>query len=373
MKDLFTSAKLHQYAYASELYLVKTLEKFYSSKYIVYGAGSNIRAVINYLIRTQGIHIDYIVDKNPFIMEVEGISVISREAFSAINLNVENRWYALVSISEYGKNDELTDDINSYLYTTGITKVIKVDSQITAITKPDWYAFFMDNQNAFCRMMGVFADELSRKTYYEYIRAYLEGHAYSGETLAEENKYFMFDEGIIQHLDDEIWINLGAYYGDTICHYINQKDVFDQIYAVEGDTETAKKLRDNICLLPDNIQNKIEIVNQYFSEGENSLDDYFKEQRITYINMDIEGAERDVLQSGEKCIQKNRPVLAICVYHCKDDLIVIPNIISKMVDQYSFYLRKYPSLVGRYYNGYFQLNELVLYAVPNERIKKVVI
>lgn len=373
MKELFSSCKFNQYAYATELYLVKTLEKFNPGKYIVYGAGNNIRAVINYLVRTQNIHIDYIVDQNPSQTDIEGISVISCEKFSVLSKGAENRWYAFVSIGEYGNNKEITEDIERYLYSVGILKIIKIDSQVNAITKMDWYAFFMDNQELFCGMIDLFADELSKETYYEYIRAYLEGHAYQGKTLPEENKYFMFDEDVIEHLENEVWINFGAYYGDTICHYINQKDNFDQIYAVEGDTETAKKLENNISLLPENIQNRIEIVKQYFSKEENSLDNYFKDQRITYVNMDIEGAERDVLQSGKRCIQRNRPVLAICVYHCKDDLIVIPDIISKMVDQYSFYLRKYPSLIGGYYNGYFQLNELVLYAVPNERIKKSIV
>ncbi len=42
-----------------------------------------------------------------------------------------------------------------------------------------------------------------------------------------------------------------------------------------------------------------------------------------------------------------------------------------MVDQYTFFLLKYPSAVGEYFDGYFELNELVLYAVPNERVRNI--
>ena len=127
---------------------------------------------------------------------------------------------------------------------------------------------------------------------------------------------------------------------------------------------------ENITLLPLEFGNKIQIVNQYFGYKESTVDDYFADCRITYINMDIEGAEVDVIRSAQNVIRKNRPVMGICVYHKKDDLIVIPDMICKMVDQYSFFLRKYPSDVGEYFDGYFELNELVLYAIPNERLNK---
>ena len=182
----------------------------------------------------------------------------------------------------------------------------------------------------------------------------------------------MLEDGIIEHLDDEEWINFGAFDGDTIFYYINNNCKYKKIYAVEGDTEISKKLMENIALLPMEYRNKIQIVNQYFGCGEGyTIDDYFANHRITYINMDIEGAEVDVLKSAQRVIQKNRPVMAICVYHKRDDLIVIPRAICQMVDQYSFFLRKYPSAVGEYFDGYFELNELVLYAVPNERVRNI--
>lgn len=98
------------------------------------------------------------------------------------------------------------------------------------------------------------------------------------------------------------------------------------------------------------------------------MDNLFGGQRVTYINMDIEGAEKDALLSAQNVIKTNRPVLAVCVYHKKDDLFVIPDLICGMVDGYSFFLRKYPSQIGDYLDGYLELNELVLYAVPNERL-----
>lgn len=371
LKELFSSCKFETYTYTTELHMARVLGRQHGYKYIMYGAGNNARAVANYVVRNQGIHIEYIVDKKPQKEEIEGIPVVSCKAFSEINKRQNNKWCALVSIGEYGFGDEVTEDIDRYLYSEGVVKIVKMDSQVAQITKTDWYDFFISNQTAFLQGGEILADELSRETLYEFIRAYLEGHSYEGKTSPEEDKYFLFDEDKIEHFEDEEWINFGAYNGDTIYHFLGHECSFKQIYAVEGDVDTSKILEKNISLLPNELKKKISIINQYFGgKGNPALDESFMDKRITYINMDIEGAEREVLSSAENVIKRNRPVLAICVYHKKDDLITCLDLICEIVDDYSFFLRKYPSLVGAYYDGYFQLNELVLYAVPNERVKK---
>ena len=86
--------------------------------------------------------------------------------------------------------------------------------------------------------------------------------------------------------------------------------------------------------------------------------------------MDIEGYELDALSSGIEVIKRCRPVLAICGYHKKEDLITIPNFVKEKLSEYLIYVRKYPSLMQDYYEGRFCINELVIYAVPQERIKK---
>lgn len=370
LSQLFDSCKFKQYGYRTELYIAKALEKYRFCKCLVYGAGRSATAVVNYLMRTANIHIEYIIDRSPQKKEIEGIPVISRELFSKINKEGDARYYAMVAVRTYGNDRMTTTDINRYLCSEKVIKIMKADVQLEYITKLEWYDFFICNRDRFCKNISLFGDKASRAVYYEFIRAYLEGHSYQGVTSPDEDKYFMLEDNVIQHLDDEEWINFGAFDGDTIFHYINNGCKYKRIYAVEGDVERSKKLMENITLLPLEFGNKIQIVNQYFGYKESTVDDYFADCRITYINMDIEGAEVDVIRSAQNVIRKNRPVMAICVYHKKDDLIVIPDMICKMVDQYSFFLRKYPSDVGEYFDGYFELNELVLYAIPNERLNK---
>ena len=60
--------------------------------------------------------------------------------------------------------------------------------------------------------------------------------------------------------------------------------------------------------------------------------------KIDFIKMDIEGAEREAIKGAEKTILQFKPKLAISVYHLWDDLLVIPNQINSIRDDYEFYL-----------------------------------
>ena len=45
--------------------------------------------------------------------------------------------------------------------------------------------------------------------------------------------------------------------------------------------------------------------------------------------MDIEGCEYEALDGARECIKKNRPILAICAYHRRDDLLRLPKHLGK--------------------------------------------
>jgi len=76
-------------------------------------------------------------------------------------------------------------------------------------------------------------------------------------------------------------------------------------------------------LFPSDISDHIDVV-QHFITGDGWLSEYFNQrndERITLINADIEGFEMDMLKELEKIIKRDRPVLAISVYHKKEDVL----------------------------------------------------
>lgn len=89
------------------------------------------------------------------------------------------------------------------------------------------------------------------------------------------------------------------------------------------------------------------------------LDDYVQEKgldQVSFIKMDIEGAEISALEGARHTISTHRPQLAICIYHTKEHLYQIPLLINEMVENYQFRL-------GHYSNTFW---ETVFYAIPNE-------
>ena len=81
------------------------------------------------------------------------------------------------------------------------------------------------------------------------------------------------------------------------------------------------------------------------------------DENVTYVKMDIEGAELDSLYGMEKIIKRDKPTLAICVYHNNEDIIEIPEYISSIAPTYKMYLRHHN----------WSAAETVLYCVPTEK------
>ena len=84
-----------------------------------------------------------------------------------------------------------------------------------------------------------------------------------------------------------------------------------------------------------------------------TLDEALGDKNVTFIKMDIEGAELEALKGAQKIIMEHKPKLAICVYHKPQDIWELPELILKYNSDYSFYLRHY---------SYWD-NETVLYAI----------
>lgn len=87
-----------------------------------------------------------------------------------------------------------------------------------------------------------------------------------------------------------------------------------------------------------------------------TLDEVLGGEEITFIKMDIEGAEMKALKGAEKIIAKQRPKLAICIYHLENDLWEIPYFILNTFENYKIYIRHYQPENLR--------GDTVLYAIP---------
>ena len=58
-------------------------------------------------------------------------------------------------------------------------------------------------------------------------------------------------------------------------------------------------------------------------------------EKIDFIKMDIEGAEREALKGANGTIARHRPRMAICTYHRAQDPVVIPQVALAAVPDYN--------------------------------------
>ena len=71
----------------------------------------------------------------------------------------------------------------------------------------------------------------------------------------------------------------------------------------------------------------------------NSIDNEAGDMAVSFIKMDIEGAELKALQGSVNAIKQSTPTLAVCVYHNKEDLLDVAEYLKTIVPEYKLYLR----------------------------------
>jgi FkbM family methyltransferase len=234
-------------------------------------------------------------------------------------------------------------------------------------------------------VLDLWADNSSRDEYIAQIQWRILRDFYAvWNKLPMNELYFPKDLWISN--DQELFIDCGAFRGDTIKDFLKNNDsAFSKIIAIEPDPENYHYLNKYISTLPDHINKKVSAYQIAIGEksGEISfdisgtisssvnpesdrkvkcltLDSLCEGFEPTFVKMDVEGAESDILKGAKGIISKARTIWAVCLYHRQTDLWRIPSYFNKFSDNYLFYLRRYAE----------ESWELILYAVPKNRAKR---
>lgn len=335
----------------------------------LYGVRDNIYAFKSYF-NSNGMELAGVIDNEiPEEFKVKEVSYISRKEF----LHIANKEKVFILIPHYFSNE--FDDITNWLIKNGFnhyyTMVWQDVIEINTSVFPSSTFYYRKNITKLQSVFELLYDVSSKKVFFEYVRAQIQFDRFSQISCYSGYKYLWGGyerdnkEDLYIHLEDEVWINCGSSIGENIFLYFDNSLSCKQIYGFEGDISTYNKLCNNISMLPEQYSSKIKLVNTYITE-DMEYEKYI-EYPVTFINADIEGAEMNMLKCLSEIIVQDRPVLAICVYHKKEDLIDIPLYINSLVDDYKFLLRKYEATDG----DHTGCNEAVFYAIPNERLAYV--
>ncbi len=240
--------------------------------------------------------------------------------------------------------------------------------------------FFMteNNEHRATEIMKLLADQKSKEVLKSCIE-YRTRRIPISESLYSENDQYFVDE-IIKLSKNEVFIDGGAYTGDTIQQLFDlakkKKVIIKKVIAFEPDKNNYQILsrfygkRKNVVLYnmglsekkgtlffksdgaaarivgdENDSTNKVNVIN---------IDSLNERDFITFIKMDIEGAEWEALHGARNVIVQNKPKLTICIYHSDEDMLRIIGYVHELVPEYKLFVRHHSK--GNV--------ETVLYAVP---------
>lgn len=155
--------------------------------------------------------------------------------------------------------------------------------------------------------------------------------------------------------DNENYLDLGAYRGDTVDELINFAGGYAEITAIEPDIRSFKKLCEhcenmqNVTLLNAAVSDKCETLffsgNKGRGGGLNAKGMEIKAINVdslnkpfTYIKADTEGAEMKMLQGAVNTLC-HKPKLNISAYHRSEDIFSLVNKIYEINPEYKIYIR----------------------------------
>lgn len=226
-------------------------------------------------------------------------------------------------------------------------------------------SFILENKDFFEHFYQNLSDQHSKDSFVAYLLSKTRQDMIYLPPIFEKIQYF--PKGIINFTKEESYVDCGAFTGDTIADFLKATGgAYRHIWAAEPDKSNYRQLMNYIneekltCIdvvnkgiyssagkLP--FQENGSMLSMISEEADNyievdTIDHITSGDRVTYIKMDVEGAELEALKGAEKTICEYKPTLGISIYHKQQDLIDIPQYINLLVPEYQFYFRVHKKL-----------------------------
>jgi FkbM family methyltransferase len=332
---------------------------------VVFGAG-NTSVLYQKCFESEGIRPVYYIDNSEAKQGTvfQGVPVISVEELVSSRQTFDKPILVLICSAQIAVCGRMQLQLQEYglAYTT-------VDAVV-----------FKKNTDKIKTVCDLLADDFSRDVYTQVILSRINNRSIPKSLVSDHEQYFSLPP-FLEFSEKEVFVDLGAYVGDTVEQYINKKlGMFGKIYAFEPDALNFSALSHrsvrlkNEWALPDG---KLTIIrggigakteqklfaaphgaesqtssstrlgaNFVADTAENAeevtvyaIDDYFKEQHIDFIKADIEGYELNMLKGAKSVIKRDMPLLSVCLYHNASDMYSIPLFIKELCDDYTLEIR----------------------------------
>ena len=274
------------------------------------------------------------------------------------------------------------DAVVSFFKTLGVndllTKIVySQDRKEPPLSMQNAQKYFDKHQKEVASIAALLADDYSREVYFSAINYRKTHNPEDAPKYSKHDQYFVKD--IVTLSDNEVFIDCGAYDGDTMREFMKVSDgKYQRIVCFEPVEEYHKRLQKrgegkSVTAICAGVYKETTTLNFNAEGGKGSaitntaehtvsvpvraIDDVSECRDATFIKMDVEGAELDALYGSKETILRNHPKLAVCIYHYHRDFVEIPKWIHALVPEYKLYVRHHS----------YSVNETVLYAIPPEK------
>lgn len=216
----------------------------------------------------------------------------------------------------------------------------------------------------------MLADELSRRTFFDILHYKISGkldYLFDCEGSAKE-----VYRDVLQLSGHEIYVDAGAYTGDTVAEFVQHTHGYKEIVAIEADEKNFRRLERSTAELKNITLYRCAVYDEDTNicfdtrGGRNSavgisgkticarkIDSILDGKAATYIKLDVEGQEAAALCGAKETIQKYRPKLLVSAYHRNEDLFALPLWVRQTRGDYRVYLRHFPYIPAWDTNYYF--------------------
>lgn len=347
---------------------------------VLYGAGYGGLMFLE-LLRSQGIEPECILDISPqkYGREIMGVPVYSPDI-----MDLDER-IAIICLLKMGEAyQQIKEKLMSmgcqavfHLYELRGNRTLFKDQPL--VISPDLDLIWNHRDSLYSTYI-MLEDALSRQTLSAVLRFLWGDLCESIPALPMEDQYFADD--IYSLEGNEVFVDCGAHVGEIMLQFFRRTHgQFKNYWAFEPDRSNVQALKEKCPgefhqksiiydLALGNRPDRVQIHNY---DGSNSvihangeteavcveLDSFKDILHPTILKIDVEGWESRLLTGAKGIICRDKPVIAIAVYHKEHDLWEIPLQLKQWVPEYCLYIR-----------SYLNVAETVLYAVPPERVEK---
>jgi FkbM family methyltransferase len=223
----------------------------------------------------------------------------------------------------------------------------------------DFNIEFFRNQEKFEKTYDHLSDLESKKIFSKLIDFRLNQNLSTIADFRENFEQQYFDDCIRLQRDSETFFDVGGFEGETTLAFFNRAGAGSKALVFEPEAENFQRCRTNLAHLAnarvlDTALSDGCSTGLMVGEGSNArveagaghglcfsrLDDYAR-ANPTFIKVDVEGHEMNVLAGAQQILTQMSPKLAIATYHQPDHFWRIPELVLTMQPGYTLFLRHY--------------------------------